>query len=226
MFQDRIDAGKQLAAELKKRSWRDPVVLAIPRGGLEVGAVLAQELPAELDVVLARKIPAPGQPELAIGAVGEDGEVILNSALVARLEIDQGYIQHEVERQLAEIRRRKQLYRQVRPPALLTGRSVVLTDDGIATGSTMIAACHVVRAKQPAELVVAVPVGSPDRLQQVGRYCDFLVCLLAPEDFWAVGQFYHHFPQLDDDQAIALLDRAWQDYRRRTSSSPPEQQKN
>jgi len=220
MFQDRLDAGRQLAAELKKRSWRDPVVLAIPRGGLVIGSVLADELPAELDVVLARKLPAPGQPELAIGAVGEDGEVILNSALVARLEIDQEYVHTAVQQQLAEIRRRQELYRRVRPPAQLTGRSVILTDDGIATGSTMIAACHVARSKQPAELVVAVPVGSPDRLRQVGRYCDALLCLLAPEDFWAVGQFYHHFPQLDDEEALRLLAQAWQQHQGRASPPP------
>jgi predicted phosphoribosyltransferase len=184
-------------------------------------------LPAELDVVLSRKLPAPGQPELAIGAVSEDGEVILNRGLVERLEIDPDYITRETQRQLAEIRRRQQVYRQVRPAARLQGRSVIVTDDGIATGSTMIAALHAARLQQPAQLVVAVPVGSPDRLAEVGRHCDEVICLLAPEDFWAVGQFYHYFPQLDDAEAIEILAQAWREYTSRsagTPTTPPSQQ--
>lgn len=224
MFRDREDAGQQLAQELKKRAWRDPVVLAIPRGGLVIGAALAHGLPAELDVVLSRKLPAPDQPELAIGAVSEDGEVILNRSLVERLEVDPDYITEETSRQLAEIRRRQKLYRQVRPPARLQGRSVIVTDDGIATGSTMIAALHAARLQNPAQLIVAVPVGSPDRLAEVGRHCDEVICLLAPEDFWAVGQFYYNFPQLSDEEAVAILGQAWREYTSRTAgglSQPP-----
>ncbi|MCS7017164.1 MAG: phosphoribosyltransferase [Gemmatales bacterium] len=220
MFRDREDAGRQLAEALRQRSWRDPVVLAIPRGGLVIGAAVARILPAELDVVLSRKLPAPGQPELAIGAVSEDGEVILNRGLVERLEIDPDYISRETARQLAEIRRRQSLYRQVRPAAKLTGRSVIVTDDGIATGSTMIAALHAARLQRPAQLVVAVPVGSPDRLQEVGRHCDEVICLLAPDDFWAVGQFYEYFPQLSDEEAMAILAEAWRQYCDRTQSPP------
>ncbi|GBD35672.1 Putative phosphoribosyl transferase [bacterium HR36] len=221
MFRDRESAGQQLAAELKQRVWKDPVVLAIPRGGLVIGAALARVLPAELDVVLSRKLPAPGQPELAIGAVSEDGEVVLNRGLVERLEIDPDYITKETTRQLAEIRRRQALYRRVRPPAQLRGRSVIVTDDGIATGSTMIAALHAARLQQPAQLVVAVPVASPDRLSEVRRHCDEVICLLAPEDFWAVGQFYQEFPQLSDEEAVAILAEAWRDSTHRTAATPP-----
>lgn len=216
MFRDREEAGLLLARELKKRRWSDPVVLAIPRGGLVIGAVLARELPAELDVVLARKLPAPGQPELALGAVSEDGEAILNPSLVHLVAAERDYIAREVERQWAEIRRRQALYRKVRPPARLSGRSVIVTDDGIATGSTMLAALHAVRAQQPTEVVVAVPVVSPDRLPEIRRHCDALICLLAPEEFWAVGQFYEEFPQLSDAEATALLAEAWRAFQERS----------
>jgi predicted phosphoribosyltransferase len=183
---------------------------------LVIGAVLARELPAELDVVLARKLPAPGQPELALGAVSEDGEAILNPSLVHLVAAERDYIAREVERQWAEIRRRQALYRKVRPPARLSGRSVIVTDDGIATGSTMLAALHAVRAQQPTEVVVAVPVASPDRLPEIRRHCDALICLSAPEEFWAVGQFYEEFPQLSDAEATALLDEAWRAFQERS----------
>ena len=205
MFRNRHDAGCQLANALKDRKLDDPLVLAIPRGGVPVGAVLAQGLDAELDIVLSRKLPAPGQPELAIGAISEDGQVYLNDyarGLVAKLD---EYLVSECRHQMAEISRRKKLFRQVRPPAKIAGRSVILTDDGIATGSTMIAALQTVKLQEPEEIIVAVPVSSSDRLKEVSKLCDETVCLLVPEDFMSVGQFYRDFTQVEDREAIRLL---------------------
>jgi len=205
MFRNREDAAHQLAVELKGRKLCDPLVLAIPRGGVVTGAVLAQELGAELDVVLSRKLRAPDQPELAIGAVSEDGHVFLNHYAQEILDLTEDYLATECRHQLDEIARRKKLIRGVRPQAPIAGRSVIVTDDGIATGSTMIAALQVVKAQKPRELIVAVPVASPDRLQDVRRWCDDVVCLLSPHNFWAIGQFYKEFAQVEDGQVIDLL---------------------
>ena len=205
MFRDRADGARQLAAVLKERTLHDPVVLAIPRGGIVTGAVLARELGADLDVVLARMLRAPGQPEVAVGAVAEDGAVYLNRHAEAFTERMEEYLDEERAYQLAEIARRRKLFRGVRPPAPLTGRSVIVTDDGLATGATMIAALRTVRAQQPRELIAAVPVASPDRLAEVRHWCDDVVCLFAPEEFWAVGQFYEDFTQVEDADVVVLL---------------------
>jgi putative phosphoribosyl transferase len=205
MFRDREDAARRLAKKLKGRALRDPLVLAIPRGGVVTGAVLARELGAELDVVLSRKLRAPGQPELAIGAVSEDGQVYLNEQLREALGQIEGHLAEEREYQRTEIARRKALFRAARPAAAVAGRSVIVTDDGIATGSTMIAALKVARAQGPHELIVAVPVAPPDRLEEVRQWCDEVICLHAPEWFWAIGQFYRDFTQVEDEQAVELL---------------------
>jgi hypothetical protein len=205
MFRNREDAARQLAERLRGRSLRDPVVLAIPRGGVVTGAVLARELGAELDVVLARKLRAPGQPELALGAVGENGQVYLNSYAAMWSEDLSGYLADERRHQMREMARRRKLFRGGRHPLLVQGRSVIVTDDGIATGSTMIAALRVLKAQHPHEVIVAVPVGSPDRLEAVREHCDEIVCLLAPEEFMAVGQFYEDFTQVEDEEVVALL---------------------
>lgn len=205
MFRDREDAALQLADQLKGRPLHDPLVLAIPRGGVVTGAVLARELGAELDVVLSRKLRAPGQPELAVGAIAEDGQVYINRQVEEYLGPLEVYLVEERRHQLAEIARRRLLFRAARPQARIAARSVLVTDDGIATGSTMIAALQAVRTQKPRELIVAVPVASPDRLAEVGRWCDEVVCLLAPEDFWAVGQFYVDFYQVEDEEVVELL---------------------
>jgi putative phosphoribosyl transferase len=205
MFRNREDAALQLAEKLKDRNLLRPVVLAIPRGGVVIGAILARELQAELDVVLSRKLGAPQQPELAIGAISEDGRVYFNSYAQEFAEENRDYVLEESRRQLAEIERRKKLFRDVRPAASLAGRSVIITDDGIATGSTMIAALQAAKLQNPHELIVAVPVVSPDRLPEIRQWCDEVIYLLAPEDFWAIGQFYEDFSQLDDEEVVALL---------------------
>jgi predicted phosphoribosyltransferase len=207
-FVDRVDAGRQLAEHLRGRPLHRPLVLAIPRGGVVTGAVLARELGAELDVVLSRKLRAPGQPELALGAVSEEGPAYVNDH--GRLVDEQldDYLEAERQHQLAEIARRKQLVRGVRPPAPVAGRSVIVTDDGIATGSTMIAALQALRAQQPREVIVAVPVAPPDRLHEVARWCDEVVCLLSPEGFWSIGQFYEDFTQVEDAEVVRLLREA------------------
>ncbi len=205
MFRDREDAARRLAARLKGRPLHEPLVLAIPRGGVVTGAVLARELGADLDVVLSRKLRAPGQPELAIGAITEDGQVYLNPDAQEYLDALEDYLAGERRHQLAEIARRRKLFRAARPQAPVAGRSVLVTDDGIATGSTMIAALQAVQAQKPGELIVAVPVASPDRLKEVRRWCDDVVCLLSPEEFWAVGQFYHDFRPVEDEEAVELL---------------------
>jgi putative phosphoribosyl transferase len=205
MFRNREDAALRLAEKLKDRNLLRPVVLAIPRGGVVIGAILARELQAELDVVLSRKLGAPQQPELAIGAISEDGRVYFNSYAQEFAEENRDYVLEESRRQLAEIERRKKLFRDVRPAASLAGRSVIITDDGIATGSTMIAALQAAKLQNPHELIVAVPVVSPDRLPEIRQWCDEVIYLLAPEDFWAIGQFYEDFSQLDDEEVVALL---------------------
>jgi predicted phosphoribosyltransferase len=215
MFRNREDAAYQLARRLKGRELRDPLVLAIPRGGVVTGAVLARELGADLDVVLSRKLRAPTQPELALGAVSEDGEVYLNPVAREVLDLTDEYVAEERRHQLAEMARRQRLFRTARPPASLTGRSVIVTDDGIATGATMMAALHSVRGQHPHEVIVAVPVASPERLEEVRRLCDEVVCLLAPEDFWAVGQFYETFSAVEDGQVVELL--------REFAPAPPEE---
>jgi len=205
MFRNRADAAHLLAQRFQGRELRDPLVLAIPRGGVVTGAVLARELGAELDVVLSRKLRAPGDPELAIGALAEDGQVYLNPSARKLLDLDDDYIAAERVHQLDEIARRKALFRSVRPQALIAGRSVIVTDDGIATGATMIAALQMARAKNPCELIVAVPVASPDRLCEIRRYSDEVICLLSPPAFWAIGQFYEDFTQVEDREAVELF---------------------
>ncbi len=205
LFHDRDEAGWQLVERLRGSRVEKPLVLAIPRGGVEVGAAIARGLGAELDVVLSRKLRSPHQPELAIGAVTENGEIYLNHFASAMTDVGSSFIETERRRQLDEIERRKTAIRAVRPRAEIAGRTVILTDDGIATGATMIAALKMVRAAGAGEIIVAVPVGAPDRIDALRPLCDRIVCLQEPIDFWAVGQFYRHFEQVSDARVIELL---------------------
>jgi len=205
LFHDRDEAGWQLVERLRGSRMEKPLVLAIPRGGIEVGAAIARGLGAELDVVLSRKLRSPHQPELAIGAVTENGEVYLNHFASAMTDVGSSFIEAERRRQLDEIERRKASIRSVRPRAEIAGRTVILTDDGIATGATMIATLKMVRATGAREIIVAVPVGAPDRIDALRPLCDRIVCLHEPIDFWAVGQFYRHFEQVSDTRVVELL---------------------
>jgi len=205
IFIDREEAGWKLVERLRAERLEKPLVLAIPRGGVEIGAVLARGLGAELDVVLARKLRAPHQPELALGAVSETGQVHLNHFAAAMTDVGESFIARERDRQLAEIARRRELYRAVRPRAEVAGRTVIVVDDGIATGATMIAALQAVRAAGPRELIVAVPVGAPDRIDALRPLCDRVICLDEPEPFWAIGQFYRDFSQVSDERVVELL---------------------
>jgi predicted phosphoribosyltransferase len=205
VFRDRAEAGRELGNRLNQLSLVRPVVLGIPRGGVVTAAAVAEVLGAELDIVLSRKLRAPNQSELAIGALGEDGSVYHDRATQQMVSASQAYLAREIARQQEEIARRKAMFRAVRPEAELTGRSVIVTDDGIATGSTMLAALQTVRLQQPKELIVAVPVAPPDRLEPIRSHCDRLICLEAPQEFFSVGQFYLSFDQVSDEEACELL---------------------
>jgi predicted phosphoribosyltransferase len=204
-FRDRREAGRLLGQRLKGRPLRNPVVLGIPRGGVVTAAALAHELNAELDVVLSRKLRSPYQPEYAIGAISEDGHITLTPEAQDMPEVTVEYLEQEKRHQLAEIARRQKLFRAVRPASTIRNRSVIITDDGIATGSTMLAALQTVRTQQPHELILAVPVAAPERLERLRPLCDEVVCLLAPENFYAVGQFYQEFEPVEDEEVVRLL---------------------
>lgn len=207
MFLDREDAAQRLANALKHLRGRRPLVLAIPRGGVPIGAAIARALEGSLDVVLVRKLGAPGDPELAVGAVDEAGTVNL-CRHAERLGADADYLAVEARRQLALIRERRLRYTPGREPADPAGRVVIVVDDGLATGATMHTALAAVRAGHPARLICAVPVAAPDRLARMTTAADDTVCLERPEDFYAVGQFYRHFPPVTDQEVVALLERA------------------
>jgi len=205
VFEDRVEAGRQLGQRLKHLQGEAPVVVALPRGGVIVGDEIAKALDAPLDVIMPRKLGAPGNPELAIGAVTEAGECILNPEIVEVLAISPEYIEDERERQLAEIHRRVEVYRRVRPRVPLEGRTVILTDDGVATGATMKAAVTATKAENPKKLIVAVPVGPRDTMEELAETVEECICLHTPEFMGAVGQFYATFDQVSDDEVLQIL---------------------
>ncbi len=206
IFDSRVDAGRRLAKALAAYRGRDPLVLAIPRGAVEMGAIVAAELDGELDVVLVKKLRAPGSPEFAVGAVDETGWTYV-APHAAGAGADATYLARERRAELELLRKRRAQYTPARAPADPTGRVAIVVDDGIATGASMIAALHAVRAKKPSRLVCAVPVAAPDSLEAVRPHADEVVCLEAPEYFHAVGQFYREFPQVEDEDVVALLAR-------------------
>jgi predicted phosphoribosyltransferase len=203
-FEDRADAARELAAALAAYRGKNPLVLAIPRGAVTMGRILADELGGELDVVLVRKLRAPLSPELAVGAIEESGWAHVADH-AASAGADEAHLRAEKETQLEALRARRKMYTPERAPVDPAGRTVIVVDDGLATGETMIAALHAVRSKEPSRLVCAVPVAAADSLSRVAPYADEVVCLHAPADFQSVGQFYVSFSQVEDEQVVALL---------------------
>nr|WP_290666118.1 phosphoribosyltransferase family protein [Ardenticatena sp.] len=205
-FRDRRHAGQLLAAALRTLVKEPPVVVGIPRGGLVVAAEIARVLDGELDFITPRKLGAPGNPELAIGAMTERGHLILNEEALASLHVPPDYIEREAKRQLAEIERRNRIYRAVLPHRAWQGRTVVVTDDGVATGSTMRAALESVRQEQPARLVLALPVAPYDTFFDLAALADDAVAVCAPRVFLGgVGAYYQDFHQTSDAEVLALL---------------------
>jgi putative phosphoribosyl transferase len=206
IFKDRRHAGRLLGERLDYLRDADPVVLALPRGGVPVAAEIATALGAPLDVLIVRKLGAPRQPELALGAMGEGGIRVLNEDLLDRVGVSADELAQVEERERAEVDRRGQRYRHGRDMLPIAGRTVIIVDDGLATGATARAAVAVVRAHDAARVVVAVPVGAPDSLRELARVADEVVALAAPPGFAAVGAWYDDFRQISDDEVERLLD--------------------
>ncbi|UCD57525.1 MAG: phosphoribosyltransferase [Candidatus Hydrogenedentota bacterium] len=205
MFRDRHDAALRLAESLKKYKGQNPLILGIPRGGVVIGSVLARELHGDLDIILTCKLRAPGNPELAMGSIDENGSSYLNKSIVDVLQISDETIEEERNRQLAVIRRRAESYRHICPKKPLENRIVIITDDGIATGATMRAAIQSAWAAQPKRLVVALPVGPPGQVAELEPDVDEMVCIDLPPNFMAVGQFYESFDQVEDEHVVEIL---------------------
>jgi putative phosphoribosyl transferase len=204
MFKNRLEAAERLSQALIQYQGKNPLVLGIPRGAVPMARHIAKKLNGDVDVVLVRKLPSPFNAEFALGAVDETGWLYVGED-AARYGGTSAYLEEEKARQLEILRQRRREYTPIRAPRDPAGRIVIVVDDGLATGSTMIAALHALRAKMPARLVCAIPVAPPDAVERVGGHCDEMVCLETPWNFQAVGQFYQTFPQVSDEEVIAML---------------------
>ncbi len=204
-FSDRTEAGYLLAEQLSELRDKKAVVLGIPRGGIIVAKALASKIGAELDIVLARKLGAPGQPELAMGALAEDGTVFLNQDIIRGMALTKRDMAQEKARQMKEIERRTKLIRTILPKRSLRNKIVVVTDDGVATGATMQAALWAVKQENPKRIIAAVPVASGEALEKLRLDADEIICLRLPPVFYAVGQFYDRFDQVEDDEILRIL---------------------
>jgi predicted phosphoribosyltransferase len=206
-FQNREEAAELIADRLVKYRGRNPLVLGIPRGAVPMAKVIAEALEGELDVVLVHKLGAPNNPEYAVGAVSEGGDIYLNES-AKRWGISQEYILREAKAQIEVLRQRRALYTPIRPPVDPLNRIVIVVDNGIATGATMVAALRAVRAKHPAELIGAVAVAPKETIERISKEADAVVCLEIPEDFYAVGEYFRDFSQVTDKDVIESLQKA------------------
>jgi putative phosphoribosyl transferase len=209
-FADRRAAGRLLGAALARFRGEHPLVLALPRGGVPVAYEVARALDADLDLLLVRKLGAPGHEEFGIGAImdGQDPQIVLNEEAVRLLRVPTSYVQEEAGRQLAALERHRSEYLEHRTPAAMQGRTVIVVDDGIATGGTVRVALHGIRRKQPRKLILAIPIAPPDTLATLQDECDEIVCLATPDPFRAVGIHYTDFSQTTDAEVKLLLDAA------------------
>ncbi len=209
IFRDRIEAGRLLAAKVREeRGLAHPLVLALPRGGVPVAFEVANALRGDLDIFLVRKIGVPGEEELALGAIASGGVRVVNEPLVEQLKISATTMDMLTVREQREIEYRERLYREGREPRPIANRTVILSDDGLATGATMLAAVRAVKRQNPKRIVVAVPVASTAARRELGHHVDEIVCLSTPEPFYAVGAWYQDFSQTTDEEVRDLLDRA------------------
>jgi predicted phosphoribosyltransferase len=205
-FSNRREAGLSLAERLLPLAPERPVVVALPRGGVPVAREVALALDAQLDILAVRKLGAPQNPEYGIGAVAEDGTRVIDPEAIAALGIDEAQLESIATQEVAELRRRVALYRGDRPPIELSGRTVIVVDDGIATGVTDAAALRALRRQNPRRLVLAVPVCAPDSVHRLREEADEIVCLHAPSPFYGVGQWYRDFSQVSDEEVMAVLE--------------------
>jgi putative phosphoribosyl transferase len=205
VFRDRREAGELLAQRLRRFAASDPIVLGLPRGGVPVAAEVARTLEAPLDVLVVRKLGCPWQPELAVGAIGEGGTRIVEDRILAEVGLDAAELERLTARETQELERRLRRFRGDRPPLDLRGRTVIVVDDGIATGATARAGLEVARRRGAATVVLAVPVAPPTTVRELGKVADEVVCLHQPAAFWAVGQFYADFSQTPDEEVARLL---------------------
>jgi predicted phosphoribosyltransferase len=210
MFRDRAEAGQRLAAALQRFAADHPLILGLPRGGVVVGAEVAQALRCDWDVLLVKKLRAPGDPELALGAICEQGRAFINEEVRGLIPAPQEYMDHEIQERLAEIAEQRRVYREVKTYISPTNRVAILIDDGLATGATMIAAVQATALLKPRRLIVAVPVGPPDTLGKPEGMpqVDEVVCLDTPSWFQGVGQFYEDFRQVSDEEVVRILESA------------------
>ena len=213
MFADRIDAGRRLGENLRAFIDREcagdeVVVLALPRGGVPVAYQVARALGSSLDVFVVRKLGAPRQPELAMGAIASGGVRIVNDEVLSALHVSPLQLAETAERETLELQRREQTYRGSRSPVDVKGKCVLLVDDGVATGYTMRAAVAALRQREPKKIIIAVPVAAQDTCEELKRHADAVICLMMPFDFAAVGQWYRHFDQTSDDEVRLLLERS------------------
>jgi len=215
MFRDRQEAGQRLGVELEKLRLHQPVVLALPRGGVPVAAEVAKALKAPLDLIIVRKVGAPGNPELAVAAIvdGDPPDIVLNREIVEAYALDDDELRVLIAKERPELARRRLAYRGKRPPLSIAGKTAIIVDDGVATGTTMKVAIRALVRRSPREIVAAIPVAPPDTLAELAQEADQIVCLSQPAHFHALGYYYRSFPQLTDDDVTEALAAARQSRR-------------